>query len=284
MTARAARRLALCADDFGLTPGISAGIARLARAQRLSAISCITNSPHWQASALLLGGLPETVDVGLHINLTEGRPLSPALARVWPQLPELPVLMVRAHLGLLPRAALHDEVQAQLSALRSSTGATPAFIDGHQHVHHLPVLRGIILDLVEHLQPLPALRNTARVSGPRFGVKRWLIEHTGARALARQLARRKLAHNLVLLGVYDFRDPDYRSLMRGWLNQLPAAGGLLFCHPGETAPGAPADRIAAARERELDYLGSNHFEQDLAAANVMLGPVWQTGAAAWRGA
>ena len=37
------RILGLCADDFGLAPGISAGIAKLAQAQRLSAVSCITN-------------------------------------------------------------------------------------------------------------------------------------------------------------------------------------------------------------------------------------------------
>jgi len=70
------RTLALCADDFGLAPGLSAGIARLAHAQRLTAVSCITNSPHWAAAAPLLNHLPDSVDVGLHLNFSEGRPLS----------------------------------------------------------------------------------------------------------------------------------------------------------------------------------------------------------------
>ncbi|MEO8808059.1 MAG: ChbG/HpnK family deacetylase, partial [Burkholderiaceae bacterium] len=145
------RTLGLCADDFGLAPGLSAGIARLALARRLTAISCITNSPHWEASAPLLDRLPTSVDVGLHINLTEGRPLSARLARLWPRLPALPVLILRAHLGLLPRAELRSEVHAQLAAFREATSVAPRFIDGHQHVHHLPVLRGIILDMVEHV-------------------------------------------------------------------------------------------------------------------------------------
>ena len=274
-----ARTLGLCADDFGLAPGISAGIARLAQAQRLTAISCITNSPHWEASAPLLATLPASVDTGLHINLTEGRPLSSRLAKLWPRLPALPVLIVRAHLGLLPRAELRSEVHAQLAAFRAATGVAPRYIDGHQHVHHLPVLRGIILDMVEHVQPLPALRNTGRVLGPGSGIKRWLIENTGGRALARELAQRVMLHNPALLGAYDFVDPDYRALMQAWLAELPQEGGLLFCHPGEAALGDPPDTIAAARARELAYLGSDAFVQDLAAADVTLGRVWQTGAA-----
>ena len=64
--------------------------------------------------------------------------------------------------------------------------------------------------------------------------------------------------------------------MRGWLAELPAGGGLLFCHPGEQRPGDPADPIQAARERELAYLGSVAFDADLAAAKVRLGRVWTT--------
>jgi predicted glycoside hydrolase/deacetylase ChbG (UPF0249 family) len=272
------RVLALCADDFGLAPGISAGIARLAHAQRLTAIACITNSPHWEASTALLKHLPDSVEVGLHLNFTEGRPLSARLARRWATLPSLPRLIAQAHLRLLPIRQVRNEVHAQLAAFNRALGKPPAFIDGHQHVHHLPGLRQIILDMVEHVQPIPAVRNTGRVLGPGAGFKRRMIEATGGRALAAELAQRVIAHNPVLLGAYDFTAPDYRSLMRGWLAALPAEGGLLFCHPGTHLPGDPADAIAAARERELTYLASAAFDADLAAANVRLGRVWRTAA------
>ena len=273
------RTLAVCADDFGLAAGISAAIARLARARRLTAVACITNSPHWDEAAKLLQDLPESVDVGLHLNFTEGRPLSARLAKRWPRLPALPQLIAQAHLRLLPRSQIRNEVHAQLAAFTRAFGKPPKFIDGHQHVHHLPGLREIILDVVEHVQPLPALRSTAPVLGPGFGLKRWLIEHTGGRAFAQALAQRVLAHNPVLLGAYDFAAADYRALMLGWLAALPPDGGLLFCHPGEHAEGDPPDAIGAARARELAYLGSAAFEADLAAAGVVLGKVWRTGAA-----
>lgn len=272
------RVLALCADDFGLAPGISAGIAKLGHARRLTAISCITNSPHWQASTELLKGLPDSVDIGLHLNFTEGRPLSARLARRWSSLPSLPRLIAQAHLRLLPLSQVRNEVHAQLAAFNRALGRPPAFIDGHQHVHHLPGLRRIILDMVEHVQPIPAMRSTGRVLGPGADFKRRVIEGTGGRALAGELAQRVIAHNPALLGAYDFVEPNYQSLMRAWLAELPAEGALLFCHPGTHLDGDPPDAIGAARERELAYLGSVGFAEDLAAANVTLGRVWQTAA------
>lgn len=272
------RTLALCADDFGIDAGVSAGIARLAHAQRLSAVSCITTTRRWPDDAKLLQGLPDSVDVGLHVNLTEGKPASARLGRVWPRLPALPRLIALAHLGRLPRAALRSELHAQLSAFIGAHGTPPAFIDGHQHVHHLPGVRDILLDMVEHIQPLPAVRSTGAVRGPGHGFKRWMIEHTGGTRLGAALRNHVLPHNPVLLGVYDFADPDYRRLMQRWLAEVPPQGALLFCHPGDAKTDAAdgADPIAAARLREIAYLGGDEFPQDLAAAHVVLGRVWQT--------
>jgi chitin disaccharide deacetylase len=271
------RTLALCADDFGLNPGISAAIVRLGRARRLTAISCITNSPYWAQDAQLLLDLPDSVDVGLHLNFTEGHPLSARLARRWSRLPSLPRLIVQAHAGLLPRPQMRNEVHAQLAAFNRELGRPPRFIDGHQHVHHLPGLREIILDMVEHVQPLPAVRNTGRVLGPGFGLKRWLIESTGGRGLAEALTQRVFAHNPALIGVYDLAALDYRALMQGWLAQLPIEGALLFCHPGQaSAAASPRDAILPARIREFAYLSSSEFDADLAAADVALGRVWLT--------
>ena len=275
------RTLALCADDFGIDAGVSSGIARLAHASRLSAVSCITTTKRWPDDAKLLGGVPDTVDVGLHLNLTEGKPASARLGKIWPRLPGLGKLIALAHLGRLPRAALRTELHAQLSAFIAARGAPPRFLDGHQHVHHLPGVRDIVLDMAEHIQPLPAVRSTGRVLGPGYGFKRRVIEGTGGTALMAALRAHVLPHNAALLGVYDFSTADYRGLMRRWLAEVPADGALLFCHPGDAKSGdGAADAIATARRREADYLGSEQFVQDLAAADVVLGRVWQAGSTA----
>jgi chitin disaccharide deacetylase len=286
VTAAAQQRVvAVCADDFGQDPAISRGIARLAAAGRLTAISCLVNGPHWSGDAPLLQPLPASVDVGLHLNFTDGRPLSGALRARWSRFPSLPSLIVRAHARLLPRNAVQAEMRAQLDAFVAAAGRPPAFIDGHQHVHHLPVLRDAVLALASSMLPVPALRNTGRVLGPGNGVKRWLIERTGGRRLQRAMAEAGLRHNATLLGAYDFVGPDYRPLMQRWLDALPAEGGLLFCHPADrresdhkTPPDAVTDPIGAARLREALYLGSDAFADDLRARNVTLGRAWQRAA------
>ena len=281
------RALLVCADDYGLTPGVGAAIAGLVQAGRLGAFSCLSNGPAWQQDAPAVAGLRAQAQAGLHFNLTEGRPLSPALARLWPQMPTLPRLLLDAHLGRLPLAAVADELAAQWRAFVAASGVTPDFIDGHQHVHHLPGVRGLLLDWLQR-QPKPTpVRCTARLAGPGYGFKRWVIEHSGGRALARALSRQtqphRLPHNRLLLGAYDFATTDYGALVRQWLAQVPEQGALLFCHPGRPSDSlvdrgadqrdAP-DPIAAARQLELAYLAGADFPRDLAAAGVVLAPVW----------
>ena len=54
----------LCADDYGLTPGVSAGIRELLQDERLTATSCIVASPHWPAEGAKLRAMPRSFDVG----------------------------------------------------------------------------------------------------------------------------------------------------------------------------------------------------------------------------
>jgi hypothetical protein len=271
----ATRTLALCADDFGLSPGVAQGIATLALAGRLSATSCLTNAAHWRDSAPRLRELPGSVELGLHFNLSEGAPLSADLRRVWPQLPALPRLIAAAHLRALPRAAVAAELAAQHDAFVDAVGRAPDFVDGHQHVHHLPGVRELLLAALPAFGDGVAVRNTGRVLGPGFGLKRRLIAGTGGRALQRALRRRGIAHNPALLGVYDFAPGGYRRRMQGWLAALPPEGALLFCHPGTGDERGVDDPIAAARVAEAAYLGGDAFVDDLRAARVTLGRVWR---------
>ena len=194
-------------------------------------------------------------------------------------------------------AAQAARPSARCRRARPRRSRTPDFIDGHQHVHHLPGVRQALLRWLQ-AQPQPTpVRSTARLGQPSFGIKRWVIERSGGRALALALAApggpHRLLSNSLLLGMYDFK-ADYRPLMQSWLAQVPAEGALLFCHPGGpssqgdaalssqgdvglSSQGAAAlfDPIAEARVRELAYLASDRFAADLAAAGVCLAPAWR---------
>jgi predicted glycoside hydrolase/deacetylase ChbG (UPF0249 family) len=270
------RQLSICADDFGLSTAISRAIADLAQRGRLSAVSCLTNGGPWLACAPMLADQPRAVERGLHFNLTEGAPLSPELRSRWPRLPALPRLIVMAHLGRLPLMAIGCELQSQWQRFMDTVGHTPRFVDGHQHVHHLPGVRDAVLAAVAAAGQPVAVRNTGCVLGPGNALKRMLIERTGGATLQRCLLDLGIESNRALLGVYGFRDPDYRGRARRWLATAPTEGGLLFCHPGAAFPieAGPPDPIALARLRESEYLGSAAFDEDLAAAGITLGPAW----------
>ena len=279
------KTLAFCADDVGLVAGVAATVASLASLRRLSAASCITTAPAWATEGAAVAAATTGqagFELGLHFNLTEGAPRSAELARSWPALPGLERLIALAHLGRLPLAALASEFRAQLDAFTAAVGRPPAYVDGHQHVHHLPGIRTLVLDALATMRTrgeLPAVRNTGHVVGPGHGCKRMLIEQTGGRALQGLLRDRRVRHNIALLGVYDFGGADYRGLVRGWLAAAPVEGGLVFCHPN-LGEASAADPIGAARRHEAAYFASTAFADDLAEAGVSVGPAWQRSSSA----
>jgi predicted glycoside hydrolase/deacetylase ChbG (UPF0249 family) len=161
---------------------------------------------------------------------------------------------------------------AQFTAFEQASGRAPYHLDGHQHVHHLPGVRDLVLAQVAARRGL-RVRDTGCVRGTGHALKRWLIEATGGQRLRAALLRQGWQANTQLLGVYGFSGTGYRQLMQQWLKALPARGALIFCHPGTPDQGADAqaDPITTARVRELAYLDSDDFMQDLVDAGVSLG-------------
>lgn len=255
----AARRVALCADDFGQGAAADAGILRLVEAGRLSAVSCLACGARWEADAPALLARADAVDLGLHLDLTDGAAGAPPtrLAR----------LVARSYARRLDAGQVGRRIGAQLDAFERVARRRPAFVDGHRHVHQLPVVRAALLRLLRarYGPAMPFVRCT--VPRRARGAKALLVAALGGFALRRALRREGVPHNLDFAGVYDF-DPsaDYPGLMRRWLAGVED-GGLILCHPGMPG-GDPGDPIAAARSMELRYLESAAFPEDCARAGV----------------
>src|SRR5438552_10820876 len=72
------RQLLVNADDFGLSPGVNRGILEAHHAGLVTSTSIMANLPAADDGAALVGTAPR-LEVGVHLNLTAGAPLSPAV-------------------------------------------------------------------------------------------------------------------------------------------------------------------------------------------------------------
>ncbi len=244
------RSIWLVADDYAQDPAIDAGILALAGAGRLSATSVLSQSPHWPAAAPALLALPELA-VGLHFNLThawQGTAM------------RLPRLILAANCGGLPEPRLRQLGCEQFDRFEDALGRAPDYIDGHQHVHQLPQIRGMLLEEMtrRYGRSLP-WRSTL----PRHwrGWKAALIGYLGARGIPVQMRM-----NSDFAGVYGFQGERFAALMQRWLQDIQT-GGMVMCHPGGAVAGDP---LVASRPLEWAYLAAPDFSNDLDRAGVRL--------------
>lgn len=273
------RRIWLCADDYGIAPGVNAAIRDLIARRRINATSAMVVAPSLDAAAIeALTRLNEPAAraaIGLHLTLTAPfRPLTaayrPSRNGVFPSLGET---LVRALLRQLDASALATEVTAQLGKFADLFGRPPDFIDGHQHVHSFPQVRDAVLQAAKTLAPAAWVRQCGSASERKLalGDPKGMLLDALSRGLRRRAAARGIATNPGFSGTYVF-DPqtDYAALFPRFLDGLPD-GGLVMCHPGFVdAELERLDSLTHLREREHAYLAGEPFAAALAQAGVAL--------------
>lgn len=260
------KRLVLCADDYALAPGVSRAIRELARAGRLNATSVMTPGPDLAAEAgRLMDEAPSGFQIGLHVTLTGG--LRPLASQAFEK--DIGPLLARAYLRRLDLAGIGAEIEAQFTAFRGAFGRAPAFVDGHQHAHLLPGIRGLVLAATKRHAPHAWLRQCRGPNGAGPGAKGRVIALLSG-GLARQAAKQGFSTNPAFSGAYDFKSGSFAALFPRFLENLPD-GALVMVHPGHVDEALrAADPIHGPREAEYAYLAGPQFPADLARAGFTL--------------
>lgn len=245
------KQVVICADDYALNAPVSQGIVALAVLGRVSAASVLSLSPRWAEDAVALRDVRERLDVGVHLDWT-----SP-FASTEGHGGRRSLVALRAMLRLYKQAELVAEIERQLDAFEAQWQAPPDHIDGHQHIHGLPVFRDALAEAL-----LRRYGNAAH--------KPWLRSPPQGDA-ALQAWTQAHAWPTVgpLLGAYDFSggEADYARHMQGWLAQVPQAQpGLIMCNPGVSEQAD--DPLGATRKCEFAYLAGHDFVQHLVEAGV----------------
>jgi len=263
------RRIRLIADDYGLAPGVSAGILDLLNRGRLTGTSCMTGFPEWPDAAARIKPLCGRAAVGLHLTLTD-QPAVTGPSSLAPEgrLPPLRLLALPVLRGKIDERDVHAELDAQYSRFVETLGRQPDFIDGHQHVHFLPVVRTWLRGQFSETSGRPALRGAPALGNAAVAPKVAAIAAVAA-GFNRSMTRAGFILFAPLTGIYDWRQPErFAPVLQAAVETLPERG-LFMCHPGHVDETLRArDPMQGVREVEYAVLASDAFGASLARAGV----------------
>lgn len=172
------RQVIVNADDFGLDANENAVILGAFQAGVVSSATAMANMPAFSAACELAQQPLLKGRVGLHFNLTHGRPLSQAIVlqpAFCNDAGEFDLNLPRHRLWLNrpQRAAVLEELQAQWQRCLDH-GLRPSHLDSHQHVHNIWPIGEIVARFAAH-QGVPV--RLARNLGHNLSLPKRLFKH-----------------------------------------------------------------------------------------------------------
>ncbi len=264
------------ADDFGFTDGVNRGILEAHLAGTVTSASLMVNTPGFAGAVEALRRTP-TMRVGLHANLTTGRPLSGALAvpslveAATGQLLPLRQLVWRAVSRRLVYREVYSEVQAQF-ARAVDEGIVLTHVDAHQHVHLLPVISAAVRDVATRF-------GVTRIRAPFESLvhRPWRVRATMVKVALRladrgdAFANRASQQSVHVRGISLQGGGPFAERLRRELQSLPQGVTELIVHPGYVdATLASLDDYLAPREIERAALTSESITSLLRALPIRL--------------
>jgi predicted glycoside hydrolase/deacetylase ChbG (UPF0249 family) len=304
--AKIMKRLIVNADDFGMTQGVNRGILEAHRSGIVSSTTLLANGAAF-AEAAAAGRETPDLGIGVHLNLSEGLPVSPAAG-----IPSLLDAQGRLHWtperlwsAIATRRVRLAEIEVELRAQVDKiveAGIVPTHLDGHMHVHVLPGVSEMVVKVARESR-IPAVRcpmepvsrllrrlpadPQARVSATnrRFVS---LAVSWAARRLRRLLEKAGLVYPARFYGIVETGFLDLHAIEE-ILCSLPDDAGTigpgtsgtgtsdpdiseLMCHPGYVDGNLAqvGGRLQTQRESELQALTSPEATRLATARGVQL--------------
>ncbi len=244
-----------------MNEGVVLGI----REGRISSASALVN---FDASSEALGlAKTHAIDIGWHINLTLGQPVSdprsiPSLVTTDGYFHSLPSLLIRSFWGKIKREDVARELGLQYEAF-TKAGLRPSHADGHQHVHVFPMIRDVVGEIARR-EKIPFVRVPAE---------------RGSLFLPRRLVR--LFFHLITVNLdfgvpsvpfYGFTLGNKTHGLEAWaslLDRIEADKAEVMVHPAKKYADDDyhGDDFPGDREAELRLLTSPEFGELLGRKN-----------------
>lgn len=271
------RYLIINADDFGLTQGVTRGILDAAMGGVVTSTSVMINELVYEKYTFKKSDCSR-LGIGLHLNLTQGRPILPAVDVTslvsfdgYFMKPEkLFAHPERIHIGQVEK-----EWRAQIAAFRTVFGI-PDHLDSHHHVHLYPALFNLFCHLALELK-LPIrfpvqIENLPETEffpysfsdGNDLHESQWMEEHN-------LLEMVKLSYPDHFMDNFFYTYKEEPDTIQKIIDSIPEGINEMMCHPGYMD-----DRLSRVstyttrREDELSCLKSSHIREILKRSGIEL--------------
>ncbi len=274
------RRVIINADDFGLCSGVNRAVVQAHTDGVLTSATIMANMPAFREAVDLTKKLPN-LGVGVHLNISDGRPLS-SNERIHRLLDsEGQFALSPSKLALLSMAAnqikktIRTEFASQIQ-LVIDNGIKPTHLDSHKHIHCFPVIFSIVCDLASYFK-IPAVRfafeplEICKAPWPlptKGGEKRSSLIRTLARINRMQCP--DLLKTDILVGIAHTGKIDIHFL-RAVTSYNSVATMEVVTHPGFSDGLDPnKTRLVQQRQAELEALCSEATRRYFKDAGIKL--------------
>jgi len=283
------RNLIVNADDLAWAEGVNRGIAEAHRNGIVTSTTILANGTAFASAVELVKATP-SIGVGVHLNLSDGKPVSPP--ETVPSIvndrgefkggPEALLLRVARRNLQLNEVEIEWERQIQKVV---NAGIQPTHLDGHKHVHMLPGMFEIVLRLAKR-NNIAAVRishegsslRAALSSGEKQNIPLVMKQGVQARVLkllardARALAEAAgIASTDYFCGIAQTGELTIEG-MKCLLQNLPEGTTEMMCHPGfmDKELEESATRLQDSRELEVQILTSPDIRNLVASQGIRL--------------
>jgi predicted glycoside hydrolase/deacetylase ChbG (UPF0249 family) len=277
------KRLIVNADDFGLSRGITDGILLAHRKGIVTSASLMVNQPATEYAIECWRDAPG-LDVGIHLNLCQGKPVLPRSS-----IPSL----VAENGDFLPPTEISrrllrwqvsaKEIEAEFCAQIDrmlSYGLTPSHADSHHRFHIYPAA-AVVFKRALRSRGIFRARGATKRTWPENGLG---IAHAGS--FYRRVAVNAYNHVLQRTFFSGLKLPDagvalhprYRGKLQecteAWcfaFEQMPPGTYEIWCHPGFWQKGfSESDALGRRRELEVTMLTNPKLFEVIESAGIEL--------------
>lgn len=271
-------RLVVNADDFGIDESVNRGIVQAHREGIVTAASLMAVGRAYDHAVALSRQTP-ALDLGVHLTLVAESPLlgHSSLTVENGRFPaDAGALLRRLLGGKIRMEDIRREWAAQIERILDH-GIRPTHLDSHQHVHALPGISHVALELARRYRiPFVRIPMEIRPASQPLTVHR----------VFRRIGAAVLTASCIMGGLHPYQPksaPPVRFLgfqEGGRLNVLrlacmirelqPGVSYELMCHPGYAPQDPDVTRWRYRHLQELHTLCDRSIRDDIAARRIQL--------------